>query len=55
MKVGEAHLDDGCHSRTPIDLSLDDDTLNEEDINNSDEHSDSSSSRGEPGAVELLY
>jgi hypothetical protein len=27
---------------TPIDLSLDDDTPNEEDVNNSDEHSDSS-------------
>jgi len=28
---------------TPIDLSLDDDTPNEENVNNSDEHSDSSS------------
>jgi hypothetical protein len=28
---------------TSIDLSLDDDTLNKKDVNNSDEHSDSSS------------
>jgi hypothetical protein len=34
---------DGLNLPTPIDLSLDDDSPNEEDVNNSDEHSDSSS------------
>ena len=34
---------DGLNLLTPIDLSLDDDSPNEEDVNNSDEHSDSSS------------
>ena len=34
---------DGVNLPTPIDLSLDDDSPNEEDVNNSDEHSDSSS------------
>ena len=34
----------GClNLSTPIDLSLDDDTLNKEDVSNSDDHSDSSS------------
>ncbi len=33
---------DGLNLPTPIDLSLDDDSPNEEDVNNSDEHSDSS-------------
>jgi hypothetical protein len=34
---------DGLNLNTPIDLSLDNDSPNEEDVNNSDEHSDSSS------------
>ncbi len=34
---------DCLNLRTRIDLSLDDDTLNKDDVNNSDEHSDSSS------------
>ncbi len=34
---------DGLNLPTPIDLSLDDDSPNEEYVNNSDEHSDSSS------------
>ena len=33
---------DDLNLLTPIDLSLDDDSPNEEDVNNSDEHSDSS-------------